>query len=190
MSTGVPDFPEPVQAPPPLPEGLRRMGVALRGARAADLPFLRTLYGGFRAEELALAPWTPEQKARFLDDQFRLQHADWVHRYADADFLIVEQARPPAAAAAIGRLYLRRRAPLWRIVDIGFVPAKRGAGLGGALIQWVCASAHQAGAAGVGLAVLATNPRAEALYRRLGFEDSGAGDNVRRDMTWRPAKVS
>jgi RimJ/RimL family protein N-acetyltransferase len=190
VSAGAPDFPEPVQALPPLSEGLRRMGVALRRATAADLPFLRTLYGGFRAEELALAPWTPEQKARFLDDQFRLQHTDWMRRYAEADFLIVEQARPPGVATAVGRLYLSRRPPLWRIVDIGLTPAKRGGGLGGSLIEWVCASAARAGAAGVGLAVLAANPRAEALYRRLGFEDSGAGDDFRRDMTWRPAGLS
>jgi ribosomal protein S18 acetylase RimI-like enzyme len=185
VSSGAPDFPHPGQVLPPLSDSLRRMGVALRRATAADLPFLRTLYGGFRAEELAPAPWTPEQKARFLDDQFRLQHADWVHRYAEADFLIVEQAKPPGAGVAIGRLYLSRGLPLWRIVDIGILPEKRGAGLGRMLITWVCACAAEAGA-GVGLAVLVTNPRAEALYRRLGFRETGEADAMRRDMIWTP----
>jgi len=58
------------------------------------------------------------------------------------------------------------------------------------LIEWVCASAVQAGAAGVCLAVLVANPRAEALYRRLGFEVTGMAGEMRRDMTWRPTKLS
>lgn len=168
---------------PPPSEGMRRAGVTLRRAATADLPLLCTLYASFRAEELAFTPWTAAQKAQFLGEQFRLQHADWVVRYSGGDFLVVER---PLDRAPIGRIYIDRRPPAWRIVDIGFMPQARGKGLGRILIDWVCTSAAGAGAEGVGLAVLVSNPRAEALYRRLGFEGASEPDDVRRELIWRP----
>lgn len=180
-----PDAPFPLAASdlPPPSEALRRAGLTLRPALAADLPFLRDLYRSFRAEELALVPWTAAQKAQFLDDQFRLQHADWTVRYAGADFLVVDR---PVARLPLGRLYLDRRGPVWRIIDIGLAPQSRSRGLGRILIEWICSSAADAGAQGVGLAVLATNPRAEALYRRLGFKGAANPGDMRRELVWTP----
>ena len=174
----------PLLALPPTSDHLDALGVSMRPVGACDLPFLRRLYHSFRTEELALVPWTPARKAWFLDDQFRLQHADWSRRYAGADFLVVERKGAPyQARAPIGRLYLDRTAMVWRIVDIGLTPSARGAGVGAALLEWVQSAARHAGAARVDLQVLLANPRAQALYRRLGFQITG-DDGARLAMVW------
>jgi ribosomal protein S18 acetylase RimI-like enzyme len=162
-------------------ERLRTLGVALRPARAGDLPFLRALFESFRAGELALVPWSAAQKAAFLDDQFRLQHLHFTRVHAGGDFWVLVQG-----PARIGRLYLDRSGPNWRIVDIGLVSQARGHGLGSALIEWIKSAATQAGAEGVALAVAANNPRARALYLRRGFREKGGGVGSHLQMLWRP----
>jgi hypothetical protein len=52
-------------------------GMTFRRIADADLPFLARLYASTRTEELAAVPWSAEQKAAFLDMQFRAQHAHY-----------------------------------------------------------------------------------------------------------------
>jgi ribosomal protein S18 acetylase RimI-like enzyme len=164
-------------------------GISLRRATADDLPFFRALYGSFRALEMALVPWTAEQKQFFLDDQFRLQHLHFTGFFARADFLTVTRSSPFAGPQDAGRLYLDRSAPCWRIIDIGLVPELRGEGIGTVLIEGVQASATAADAEGVALQVARDNPRARALYLRLGFVDDGAPEGFHQPMLWRPAQL-
>lgn len=170
---------------PPLSDSLRRRGLALRGAGRSDLPGLRRLFGCVRSLELALVPWAPAQKEAFLDDQFRLQHAHFVRHHAKADFWIVEQAKPLEPLHAAGRLYLDRSGESWRIVDISLFAEARGSGLGGALIAWVQEEAAATGK-GVALQVAENNPRARALYLRMGFADAGPAAHGHQPMMWRP----
>lgn len=86
----------------------------------------------------------------------------------------------------IGRLSVKRKSKAWRVIDIILAVEARGQGLGAALIQWVQASAASAGAEAVDLSVLTENPRARALYLRLGFQEIGDADGLYRQMRWRP----
>jgi len=171
--------------PPSLPADLVRRGVALRAIRPEDQPVLRDLYGQFRAEEMAFAPWSAAQKAMFLDDQFRLQHHHFVTHHPRADFWLIERAAPPSAPVAVGRLYLDRTTPLWRVLDVGLATAERGRGTGSGLLTWVQNSASAAGADGVDLHVVLTNVRARSLYERLGFAVDGAPVGHHQRMVWR-----
>ncbi len=126
-------------------------------------------------------PWTAAQKLAFLDDQFRLQHLHFVTHYTRADFLVVEQTGP------VGRLYLDRSTPMWRVIDIGFLPQIRGAGLGSAVLGWVMDRAAARRAGGVDLHVAAANPRARALYARMGFAPEGGVEAAHQRMVWRPS---
>lgn len=153
------------------PAGWAAQRLSLRAATAADQPFLRQLYGSFRAEELEPVPWPPAAKEQFLDSQFALQTRHFTTVFADADFLIVEDAGRP-----IGRLCLHRAREAYLVVDIGFLPDRRGRGLGSQLLDHVRALAGAEGVSVVRLHVSIHNPRAQALYRRLGFavvEDDG-----------------
>lgn len=164
-------------------------GISFRRATADDLPFFRALYGSFRALEMALVPWTAEQKRFFLDDQFRLQHLHFTGFFARADFLTITRSSLFTGPRDIGRLYLDRSAPCWRIIDIGLVPELRGEGIGTVLIEEIQASATAAGAEGVALQVARDNPRARVLYLRLGFVDDGAPEGFHQPMLWRPAQL-
>ena len=176
-----------MDAPPQPDARLKAMGVGFRHAARADLDFLRRAYASFRAEEMASVGWSEAAKSAFLDSQFDLQHADFVRTVPRADFLVVEQTLPPAAAAPVGRLYLGRAKPLWSVIDIGLLAAARGRGLGAAMLQWLQAAAPAAGAEGLKLQVLVFNPRARALYDRLGFVPEGEIENGRQKMVWRAA---
>lgn len=150
----------------------------LRPAAADDLEFLRQLHAAWRMPQLLFLPWTAAQKQAFADDQFQLQHCHVVRHFPDADFWIVidRDARP------IGRLYLDRAPAEWRLVDILLASSAQGQGLGTRLIEWI---QHEAGGTPVRLHVALNNPRAHALYRRLGFADVPDADGMHRPMLWR-----
>jgi RimJ/RimL family protein N-acetyltransferase len=153
-------------------------GLRLRPATADDLEFLRQLHAEWRMSELLFLPWTAAEKQAFADDQFQLQHCHVVRHFPDADFWIVtdRSARP------IGRLYLDGAPAEWRLVDILLASSAQGQGLGTRLIEWI---QHEAGGTPVRLHVALNNPRAHALYLRLGFTDVPNADGMHRPMLWR-----
>lgn len=152
----------------------------MRAAVQADLAYLFDLYATTRAQELAWAGWPKAVGAAFLENQFDLQHRHFVETDGVTDCWIIERR-----GEAIGRLYLDRRGPVWRILDIALLPEWQGRGIGGALLEWTTMSARAAKADGVDLHVLASNPRAAALYKRLGFIATEAGTPTHRHMVWR-----
>ena len=161
------------------PAALAARGARLRWLTAQDLPWLRELYAGTRADEMAPVPWTPEQKRHFLDQQFDAQHRHYLQAYGSADFLAVcDRGDRP-----LGRLYLQRIAPTYLIVDVSLFPAVRGQGLGTALIGAVQEQAAAQGC-GVMLHVLQQNPRARRLYERLGFVAGEEGHSPYLRMDW------
>jgi ribosomal protein S18 acetylase RimI-like enzyme len=162
----------------PIPCGWTRAadaGLAFRRIAEGDLLFLARVYASTRSEELAAAPLSDAQKAAFLAEQFRLQHAHYQKYYPDADWLVTMRGDED-----IGRLYIERWPTQHRIIDIAFLPEHRGKGLGEALLRDLMDEAAAAGK-DVSIHVEKFNP-AIRLYRRLGFateEDKGVHDLMR-----------
>jgi RimJ/RimL family protein N-acetyltransferase len=137
--------------------------ITFRPVAESDQPFLRALYGSTREQEMQMLPWTPEQKAEFLDFQFLAQTKHYDDYYGQAEFLIIELDRSP-----IGRLYLHRRDADIEIIDIALLPEHRAKGLGRQLLQEVIDEASRGGKT-VTIYVEHFNP-ARHLYDRLGFQ--------------------
>ena len=145
------------------------MRPTLRPATLEDLEFLFHLYASTRQEELAPVPWSPEQKAAFLRQQFEAQDSHYRQYYAGAEFLVIELEGVP-----VGRLYRLRMPDEHRLMDIALLPAWRGQGLGSQLLGEVMEAASQEGLP-LRIHVEKFNP-ALRLYERLGFrilEDRG-----------------
>ena len=155
--------------------------MALRPARDADAPFLRSVYASTREEELAPVPWTEEQKDAFVAMQFAAQAAHYAQHYTGmtADVILVDGE--PA-----GRLLVARWPEEIRIVDITLLPAFRGRGAGSELLAELMDEATKAGKR---LSIhVERNNRALGLYERLGFEPVGETGIYLR-MEWDPADV-
>ena len=147
-----------------------RAGLRLRPVTPEDRRFLADLYADVRAAELAPVPWSAEQKRAFLDSQFALQDHEYRRAYPDGSFAIVE-----LDGERVGRLYLHRRATETRIVDLAIVAARRGQGIGSALLSELATAADAEGR-GLSIHVEMFNHGARRLYERFGFrlaEDEG-----------------
>lgn len=168
-----PDRPILTQAPP---------GLSLRWITDVDLPFLADLYASTRRDELAQTPWSEEERTKFLSWQFEAQHKHYLEHYPDCEFLVVEKAAG-AAMEPIGRLYLDRWAEEIRLVDIALLPAHRGGGHGGAILEGILAEGAKSGLP-VSIHVESENP-ALRLYERLGFEHVDT-NGVYHLMRWSP----
>ena len=143
--------------------------VTLRPVGDDDRPLLLRVYAESREEELAQVPWSAEQKAAFLRQQFEAQHAWWQDHYSGASFDLVLVGGRPA-----GRLYVDEWAREIRIVDISLLAEHRGRGVGTQLLRGVLARGDIGGKP-VSIHVERMNP-ALRLYQRLGFrlvEDKG-----------------
>ena len=153
-------------------------GIALRTVEARDNAFLRALYFGVREAELANTNWDESTKRAFADSQFDLQDRWYRSQYEGVKLLVIEDAGEP-----IGRLYLHEFPGELRLMEITLLSARRNAGLGTALIEWLQSLAAGEGRA-VTLYVEGFNP-ARALYARLGFvEEATEGIYVR--CRWTP----
>lgn len=148
--------------PPPL-RAASEYGVSYRPFSDDDLPFVSALYASTRREEVAATGWPAELQAQFLAQQAAAQHSHYALHFADAEWLIIERANQ-----AIGRLYLRELPADLHIVDISLVPASRGQGIGGAVLEDTLSHARSSDR-GVTIHVEKNNP-ARSLYARLGFE--------------------
>ncbi len=135
---------------------------SLRAAGPEDGELLFSVYASTRAEELAVVPWTSEQKEAFLRHQFEAQDAHYRQHYDGAAFLVIE-----ASGKAAGRLYVARWPREIRIMDIALLPAHRRRGLGTAILGDLLAEGDAAGKV-VSIHVERHNP-ALGLYERLGF---------------------
>ena len=143
--------------------------LTLEPVTAAHHDFLLGLYASTRADEMALVPWSDQQKQMFVRQQFEAQDREYRQRHPAGSFLVVKWAGQPA-----GRLSVSRLATEIRVVDIAVLPAFRGRGIATALLAKVIADADDAGLP-VTLHVEPWNP-ARRLYARLGFLEVAATD--------------
>ena len=147
--------------PPPV-RAAAAFGVAYRPMTDDDLPFVADLYASTRAEEVAATGWPPEVQSAFLRQQHEAQHRHYRAFYAPAEWLIIEREGRP-----IGRVYLADLEDSIRVIDISLVPASRGSGIGGAIMNDIVDQAR-ARSMSVSIHVEKNNP-ARRLYQRLGF---------------------
>jgi ribosomal protein S18 acetylase RimI-like enzyme len=161
---------------------VERETVSLRPIAAHDDAFLCALYGGTRADEMALLDWSAKEKNAFLRMQFDAQHRHYQTHFPNAAFWIIELEGEP-----IGRLYVDRRVDEIRLIDVALLPVYRNRGLGSALMRELLDEATSAGKS-VRLHVESFNP-AHRLYTRLGFCKLDS-NGVYEFMEWRPAAVS
>lgn len=153
-------------------------GIVYRPKTDADRPFLAHVYATTRADEMAIVPWTDEQKAEFLAMQFNAQWSHYEQYYPDADFLVIERDGTP-----IGRIYIDRLPQEICLVDIALIPEARGSGLGTQLMREILEEGQATGKR-VTIHVERFNP-AMRLYQRLGFEPV-AENGVYYQMRWSP----
>ncbi len=163
--------------PPPL-RAAARFGIAYRPMAEDDMPFIVALYAATRADEVAQTGWAPQLQQAFLAQQHHAQHFHYRGQYPDAEWLIVERDGEP-----VGRLYLDSSEGLVHIIDLSLVPAKRGLGIGRAILADILDAARDAGRR-VTLHVERDNP-ARRLYDRLGFTVIEDGI-IYLLMEWRP----
>jgi ribosomal protein S18 acetylase RimI-like enzyme len=172
-------------SPPPaltLPAALVSQGFALRPETDDDLPFLMSLYASGREEELAAAPWTPEQKNAFLAQQFQAQRHHYRTYMPDCAYDVIEQNGAP-----VGRLYLEATPDMLNLVDIALVAELRNQGVGHAILVALQEAAIESGRRIVAF-VEKFNP-ALRLYRRLGYTDVKDHD-VYLEIEWRPGAAA
>jgi len=154
------------------------MSTTLRPALPEDEPFLFEVYASTRTAELALVPWTDEEKYAFVQMQFNAQRQSYVQQYPQAQWLIILHEEVP-----VGRLIVNRAEDEILLMDIALLPEQRGCGIGTALINDLLAEARRTDRP-VRLHVEYFNPAAR-LYERLGFTQIGEV-GVYFEMEWRP----
>jgi ribosomal protein S18 acetylase RimI-like enzyme len=142
---------------------VERKSLDLRPALSSDGGFLLVLYESTRSDEMALVPWSDEQKRAFVKGQFQAQSVDYRTRFPDAEHSIVVVDGEP-----IGRVWIDQSAEEIRLLDIAILPRHQNAGVGTVLLEQL---QRQAAEAGLPLrhSVSITNRDAPRFYRRLGF---------------------
>ena len=146
-------------------ESPARSDITLRPVGPDDNAFLLEVYGSTRAEELAMTPWTDEQRYAFLLHQFTAQLDHYAKNYPTATHdVIMSDGRQ------VGRIYVARLENEIRIIDLTLLPHERNAGIGSYLIRQVLVEAGRTKQS-VRIWVEDFNPSLR-LFERLGFTRS------------------
>ncbi len=152
------------------------MAVVLRPARPADAAFLNEML-------VEAAFWRPDgPRGRVEDVLRRPELAHYVVGWSrPGDLGVVADSGHSVGAAWLR--YFSADEPGYGFVDagtpevvMGVVPAWRGRGLGGALLDTLIVAAREAGSVALSLSVELDNP-ARRLYERLGFCQVDEGVN-------------
>ena len=163
-------------------EGLERQSAAYPDGRRFD----SRVYSMLPAERVSIRPATEadvdfltdaamaatEDQGRFPDDLDRAEYRDGFREWT------LEQVRDEVPGSTtsvvtaygvdVGRLRVIRTAELVELAGLQLLPAHQGRGLGTRVIRDLIAEAASSGR-GFGLSVETDNPRARALYERLGL---------------------
>jgi ribosomal protein S18 acetylase RimI-like enzyme len=165
-----------------MPEANQEMAITLRDAGPDDELFLLQVFACTRAAELAMVPWSDEQKVDFLQKQFNAQHSYYHETYPDADYKVILRDDEP-----VGRLYIMRDAGLTKILDVTVLPQFRNCGIGSELIRGVLDEATESDRK-VHIYVETFNPSLQ-LFERLGFK-SIAEEGINFLLEWCPDSKS
>lgn len=136
--------------------------ITRRPASESDRLFLLDLYAGVREPELALTPWTPEQKHAFVELQFNAQTVGYRQAYPQAVHEIVS-----AGGRDVGRIYWSPDADTLHILDITIANSSRNSGIGSHVLREILGEADREQKS-VTIYVETYNPSLR-LFERLGF---------------------
>ena len=158
------------------------LAISLRDVCEQDEPFLYKAFCSTRTDELALVPWTEEQREAFLRMQFTAQDKYYREHYSKATFQVILLDHELA-----GRLYVLREEQLIRILDITLIPEYRNRGIGTRLIREILDEANESGRT-VQIYVETYNGSL-GLFERLGFTKK-ATEGINFLLEWHASKVS
>lgn len=156
-------------------------GLSLRAMRSSDSIFMESLYRTTR-DDLRMLDAEEDFIDEFIDLQRRAQTQGYGDMFPNAMYFVVEYH-----SERIGRVVLDFGQNEIRVVDIAMIPAARGKGYGGQVLQVVQMAAGKV-MAPVALTVRFDHLRAKQLYARLGFAVEEAQIPYER-MVWYPASV-
>jgi len=134
------------------------MSIALRPVTPGDDALLLQVYASTRQEEMAMVPWTAEQRDAFLQMQCTAQLAHYRTHYPQAAHLIILHDDQPA-----GRVYVDHGPVVTHILDVTVLPEYRNRGIGTAVVRWMMTAGKP-----VSIHVEQFNPSLR-LFERLGF---------------------
>lgn len=145
-----------------------------------DQDFLLSAYASTRAAEMAMVPWTPEQKDAFIKMQFAAQTQHYAAEYPHATHEIICRDAVP-----VGRLYVERRDHELHVLDVTILPQFRNGGIGTFLLRHILGEAGGSGKA-VTIYVESFNPSL-SVFRKLGFQ-TVAEDGFQLLLRWLPTR--
>lgn|SRR5262249_39569646 len=151
----------------------------LRDASPEDDTFLRKVYACTRAQEMALVPWSEEQREAFLRFQFDAQDSHYRAKFPDASYQIILSEDQP-----VGRLYVSREADEIRILDITVLPEHRAQGIGTSLLRRLLSEADESRRR-VTVWIEQFNP-SQVTFQHLGFKIS-QDDGYNNLLEYQPA---
>jgi ribosomal protein S18 acetylase RimI-like enzyme len=182
---------------------------------AQPVPEVRRLHPGdwaaVREIRLTALAQAPDAFASTLEREQAFDEGEWRRRLEQTAYFGAWDARPepgltglvatfpePPAQAAdasdadasdTARTSAARAAAAgsaWHLVAMWVSPGHRGQGIADRLVAAVCDLARARGGTQVALWVADTNPRAQAVYRRLGFRPSGERGILRPGAAGQP----
>ena len=105
-------------------------GLTLREVSPLDEAFLLDLYLSVREAEMAMVPWTDEQRSAFVRHQYAAQRNHYRAEYPTAQHSILFKDDVP-----VGMLYIDFTQADVKIVDLIISPSSRNLGIGSSLLK-------------------------------------------------------
>ncbi|NJC05056.1 ribosomal protein S18 acetylase RimI-like enzyme [Sphingomonas kaistensis] len=166
--------------------------MTIRPATAADLAAIDQVFRTTFCDTFAHL-YDPADLSAFLG---RFTPEAWAEEFADPAiaFQVGEADGKVVGFAKIGPNKLPHVAPgdVIELKQLYLLKSAHGSGLARALIDWAQDEARRRGASRMALSVFSENWRAQAFYKRCGFEDRGpvtfmVGNHPDEDRVWEAA---
>lgn len=137
--------------------------ISLRPLQDKDLGFAVEVFASTRERERSAVAWKPGEWKSFVLTQFAAQCSYYTEHFSGSEQVVIL-----ADGLSVGRAWVHRCAEEIRLLDIAILPKHRCCGTGTEVIRGLQQEASNARLP-LRHSVELENPRARALYERLGF---------------------